>query len=103
MVNKPPGCLIAFGLCLALSLGWIAPAGAYAQGLYGSITGNVADSTGARVPGAEVKIVHPDTNYTQSALSTETGIYTIKNAPRGTYTVTLTMTRFQDYRQKNDS
>src|SRR5437667_463283 len=103
MVNKPPGCLIAFGLCLALSLGWIAPAGAYAQVLYGSITGNVADSTGARVPGAEVKIVNPDTNYTQSAVSNETGIYTIKNVPGGTYTLTVTMTGFKEYEAKNVS
>ncbi len=103
MVNKPPGCLIAFGLCLALSLGWIAPAGAYAQVLYGSITGNVADSSGARVPGAEVKIVNPDTNYTQSAVSNETGIYTIKNVPGGTYTLTVTMTGFKEYEAKNVS
>src|SRR5216117_203905 len=103
MVNKPPGCLIAFGLCLALSLGWIAPAGAYAQVLYASITGNVADSTGARVPGAEVKIVNPDTNYTQSAVSNETGIYTIKNVPGGTYTLTVTMTGFKEYEAKNVS
>ena len=103
MVSKPPGCLIAFGLCLALSLGWIAPAGAYAQVLYGSITGNVADSSGARVPGAEVKIVNPDTNYTQSAVSNETGIYTIKNVPGGTYTLTVTMTGFKEYEAKNVS
>ncbi len=68
----------------------------YAQVLYGSITGNVTDASGARVPGAEVKIVNPNTNYTQSAVSNETGIYTLKNIPDGNYTLTVSMAGFKE-------
>jgi hypothetical protein len=77
-------------------LGWIAPAGANAQVLYGSVTGNVTDSSGARVPGAEIKIVNPDTNYTQSATSSDTGIYTLKNIPDGSYTLSVNLSGFKE-------
>ena len=68
----------------------------HAQVLYGSITGNVTDASGARVPGAEAKIVNPDTNYTQSVTTNEAGIYTLKNIPDGSYTLVVTMAGFKE-------
>ncbi len=88
-------------VCMILILSWIAPIDANAQVLYGSITGNVTDASGARVPGAEVKIVNPETNYTMSAVTNETGIYTLKNVPDGTYDLSVTLTGFKEYVAKS--
>jgi hypothetical protein len=100
MAKKKPACLSFFGLCVVLVLAWGAPPGVYAQVLYGSITGNVSDASGARVPGAEAKITNPDTNYTQSSVSDDSGIYTLKNIPDGTYTLTVTMPGFKEFQAK---
>src|SRR5215470_15240027 len=52
-----------------------AAASASAQVLYGSIVGNVRDTSDAAVPGATVTITSTETNYTRRALTTESGAY----------------------------
>jgi len=67
------------------------------QQLYGSITGRVTDSSGAGIPGAEVTAVNNANNYTQTAVSNETGTYSLQNVPRGTYTLRIGLPGFKEF------
>jgi hypothetical protein len=73
-----------------------APA-AGAQVLYGSMVGNVHDSTGAMLPGATVVIMHEATKLTREATTDPSGAYTFTAVPTGTYTVTVTLQGFRTF------
>src|SRR5687768_7081603 len=47
-----------------------------AQVLYGGLTGNVTDSTGAAVPGVLVSALHEETNQSRDAITNDVGRYT---------------------------
>ena len=93
------GRFAAFGPCiltLAL-LGWIVPQAASAQVLYGSVVGNVKDSTNATLPGATVVITNKDTNLSREATTNEAGSYNFVNVLPGPYTVRVTMQGFKEF------
>ena len=87
---------LGLGLCLFISSSLTNDTNAYGQALYGSVTGNVADASGARVPGAEAKIVNPDTNYSQSSVTNESGIFRLENVPDGIYNLTVSLAGFKE-------
>jgi hypothetical protein len=68
-----------------------------AQVLYGSIVGNVRDSTGAVLPGATVTITHAETKASRETVSDGTGAYRFPTVQTGTYTVVVTLTGFQTF------
>lgn len=68
---------------------------AQGQILYGSMVGNVKDAFDAAVPGAEVTVLHVETNQTRSTRTGETGSYTFATLPPGSYEVTVTKTGFR--------
>jgi hypothetical protein len=68
-----------------------------AQVLYGSIVGNVRDSSGAAIPGATVTITNKETNLTRETLTSDTGAYTLTNVLPGTYSVKVTLTGFKEF------
>ena len=70
---------------------------AAAQVLYGSIVGNVTDSTGAGVPGATVTIEQTETQLKRELVTDPTGAYHFTAVPGGTYTVTVTMSGFRTF------
>jgi len=72
-----------------------------AQVLYGVITGQVQDPTGAAVPGADVTAVNVQTNLTLTAVTNDVGNYTIRNAPVGTYTLRVSLPGFKEYVAEN--
>jgi hypothetical protein len=76
---------------LAVLVGIISP-GAWAQGaLTGSISGTVADPTGAVIVGATVTITNTDRGQDLRTLTTNSnGFYTATSLPLGTYTVKVT-------------
>ncbi|HXK58827.1 MAG TPA: TonB-dependent receptor [Acidobacteriota bacterium] len=74
---------------------------ARAQVLYGSVSGNVRDTTGGAIPGVEVTITNPATNFSQTAVTNEAGAYLITNVPRGTYTLRATMSGFREFVNEN--
>src|SRR5688572_33008409 len=80
-------------LAVALAL---APA-ASAQVLYGSIVGNVTDTSGAAVPGATVTIEQTETKLKRELVTDATGAYHFTAVPTGTYTVTVTMSGFRSH------
>ena len=67
-----------------------------AQVLYGSIVGNVADSTKAAVPGATVTIIHKETNLARESTTTSDGTYRFVNVQPGTYTVRVALAGFKE-------
>jgi len=44
---------------------------------FGEINGSVFDSTGAVVPGVTITVTNPQTNFTRTAISNESGYYTL--------------------------
>jgi outer membrane receptor protein involved in Fe transport len=63
---------------------------ALAQGIVtGSISGTVADASGAVVPGATVRAVQVETNRPFTTVSSNGGVILLPSLPPGTYTVTV--------------
>src|SRR5262245_27201064 len=69
----------------------------HGQVQYGSIVGNVTDTSGGAVPGATVTITQLETNQTREAVTNEVGSYTFANVAAGTYQVVVALTGFQTF------
>ncbi len=74
---------------------------ASAQVLYGSIVGNVTDSTGGAVPGASVAIEQTETKLKRELVTDAGGAYHFTAVPTGTYTVSVTMNGFRTFGRQN--
>ena len=83
--------LAVFVLAL-LPVGWAGMAGA--QVLYGTLTGNVTDQSGAAVPGAEVTVVEGQTGVSNTQATDSAGIYRFPALLPGTYKVSITAKGF---------
>ena len=68
-----------------------------AQVLYGSIVGNVKDSTGGILPGASVVATHEETKATREVTTDADGAYRVSNVQTGTYRVVVTMNGFRTF------
>ena len=87
------GALAILYLCCVI----LAPRGALAQELYGSVTGTVQDGSGGRIPGATIVLVNRETNLKLTATSNETGAYTVTNVLPGMYDVKVTIQGFKEF------
>jgi hypothetical protein len=76
-------------LCLAFSVSL------YAQTPTAVVTGTVLDSSGATVPGADVKVVNQDTNVTSEKTTNTAGAFTIINLLPGRYVLTVSKNGFK--------
>lgn len=54
--------------------------GAAAQAVYGSLVGNVSDSSGGAIPGATVTATQTETNLKREVVTNESGAYSIHRA-----------------------
>ena len=81
---------------LVLVLAGVVPAAAHAQVLYGSVVGNVEDSSGATLPGATVTLTNKGTGLVQTAVTGETGSFTFTNVQAGTYDVKVSLQGFKE-------
>lgn len=88
---------LAFLLALALL-----PFRAAAQETRGSITGRVADSSGAAVPGVAVIVTHTATNITENATTNASGHYSALYLAPGRYTVSAELTGFRKVARQVD-
>ncbi|HKQ74427.1 MAG TPA: TonB-dependent receptor [Blastocatellia bacterium] len=88
---------IAMLMFLALTL----PLGADAQILYGSLTGNVTDPTGAVVAGAKVEALNIGTGASNVVATDERGAYLFNNLQAGVYKVIITAQTFKALAQDN--
>jgi Carboxypeptidase regulatory-like domain/TonB dependent receptor len=72
---------------------------ANAQTLYGSIVGNVRDTSGAAVPGSTVTITAKDTALERTTVTNETGSYSFANVLQGAYNVKVSLQGFKEFVQ----
>ncbi len=86
-------CLIVLTLILAGS------SQAAAQVLYGSVLGDVKDTTGASVPGANVVVTNKGTGLKREAVTDTTGHYNLPDLPAGVYGLKITMQGFKSFEQ----
>ena len=82
---------LIFALVLALK--------GYAQIRSGTITGSVKDPSGAMIIDAEIVVTNSDTNAAYQTKSTQSGDYTVPYLEAGTYSVTVSRSGFQSYKE----
>jgi hypothetical protein len=66
-----------------------------AQASRGSILGNIADTSGAAVPGATITVTETRTNIAQNTISNESGNFTFSSVPSGLYRVEAELAGFK--------
>lgn len=81
--------ILAF--CLMLIAGSLC---ANAQVLYGSMVGNVQDSSDAQIPGALVVITHRETGQSRQTTTNDSGAYSFTSIPSGAYDVKVNKAGF---------
>jgi hypothetical protein len=88
----------ALVLVLALGIGVVlttfTPKTAYAQVDTGTVTGLVADPSGAAIPNAKIVIKNKNTGLERTVVSSASGTYLIQNLPPGVYGLTVASTGF---------
>src|SRR5579883_2496430 len=95
IVERVKLCLGITGILVASGLIWLPRAGG--QVLYGSLTGNVTDPSGAAVPGAHVEAVNQGTNVKRDTTTDNSGVYRFTDLQPGLYTVTVSAPAFQTF------
>src|ERR1700730_10440869 len=70
------------------------------QTAQGIITGIVSDATGAVVANAKVDAKNAETGVVASAITTQTGNYTISQLPVGPYELTVNVQGFKKYNRQ---
>jgi hypothetical protein len=73
----------------------------FGQAVYGSISGNVTDASGAIVPQAKITITDSGKGITYAAVANESGNYSQTHLIVGIYEVRVEATGFNAYVQKN--
>ncbi len=76
-------------MAMGISVGWVA-----GQGL-ATLSGTIADPSGAVVPGATVTVRNVETGVTNSTTTNSTGFYRVANLIPGQYVVTAQKTGFK--------
>ncbi|HVT02088.1 MAG TPA: TonB-dependent receptor [Thermoanaerobaculia bacterium] len=89
---------VVMRLAAALILTMIFSASAFAQSANGSISGIVTDGSGGVVPGVTVTATNRATGAVRTAVSNETGSFTIAALPAGQYDVVSELSGFKSYR-----
>jgi len=84
-----------------IALSALSAAALFAQSDRGSITGTVADATGALVPNARIVLTNTSTGSKSETVTTGTGNYTVLALPVGTYTLLIEQPGFSKYEQTN--
>ena len=82
-------------VALAATLSILPAATAAAQGPSGTLTGQVADQSGAPIPGVTVTATNPANGDERLALTNETGTYQLAALPVGTYTLSYKLEGFK--------
>jgi hypothetical protein len=72
--------------------------GAFAQDDRGTISGQVADASGAAIPEAKVKAIQKSTNQATEVTANKEGFYTIPYLPPSTYDVDVSAKGFKTMR-----
>ena len=87
---------VSLGLALALVF-LLLPCAVDAQVLYGSLTGNVTDPTGAAIAGAKVEALNTGTGGHSETATDEHGLYRFTNIQAGLYKVSVSSNAFATF------
>ena len=87
-------CMLLVAVVLA-----VVPRPGMAQVLYGSILGDLKDSTGASLPGANIVITNKGTGLTRETVSDTTGHFNFPDLPAGTYGMKVSQQGFKSFEQ----
>src|SRR5688572_8864074 len=77
----------SLGLAMALFTIVALPTRTHALLTRGAISGTVRDQAGAVVPGAQVKVVNPQTNVAREVVTNDEGFYRVGAVEPGVYTI----------------
>ena len=90
---------LSFSVFLCLAMSWVLGTmnQAQAQALYGSVVGNVKDSSEAVVAGVSITLTNLETKQTRAGTSTETGSYSFATVSPGTYEIKISKEGFTAY------
>ena len=102
-VSMKPHTAVSFGVALALLLliTLVTPQPSHGQQVMASITGNVADPSGAAVPEAKVTVVDTERGTTFTTTTSSDGIYDLPQVPIGTYDIKVERPGFQAAKESN--
>ena len=81
-------------LATALFAGLIGQLPTSAQTLYGSLTGNISDPTGAALPKAKIEAMNIATGVTKSTTTDDRGAYQMSDLLPGTYKISISAPAF---------
>jgi len=87
---------------LVLVLALMTVAG-WAQSLRGSLSGTVADPSGAMMPNVSLTLTNIDTGFTATATTGPDGLYSFPNLQAGNYELKATASGFRDFVQRGIS
>ena len=87
---------VSLGLALAL-VAFLLPCAVHAQLLYGSLTGNVTDPTGAAIAAAKVEALNTGTGVHSETATDDHGLYRFSNIQAGPYTITVSAKSFATF------
>jgi hypothetical protein len=87
-----------WGVSVGVVLLLLASANAWAQAT-AQINGNIADSSGAVLPGVTVVAVQTDTGFRREGVTDETGSFALLNLPIGPYRLEASLAGFRSYVQ----
>ncbi|MGH9718774.1 MAG: TonB-dependent receptor domain-containing protein [Bryobacteraceae bacterium] len=90
----------AVSLCALMLFSISAPV-ANAQVLYGSLTGNITDPSGAAVPTVKVEALNTATGISRTATSDDAGSYSFNDLQPGVYKITFSAPSFRTVVQEN--
>ena len=81
-------------LALLMAMALLLPPSNYAQTLYGTLVGNVTDSTGAAVAGATVVATNTGTGIAKTVTTDGSGGFRLSDLEAGTYKVSISAKAF---------
>ena len=82
-------------LCMATLVLFLCSTGAFAQVVNATLSGTVSDSSGAFIPGTEVRATHTGTGVVSTVVTNESGAYRFASLQPGQYQVSASMPGFQ--------
>jgi hypothetical protein len=77
----------------------LVPRSVTAQVLYGSVVGDVKDSTGAALPGATVVVTNRGTGLTREGVADAAGHFNFPDLPAGVYSLKASAQNFRNFEQ----
>lgn len=84
--------VLCCSLLLLLTFGY-----GFAQGIDGTLRGEVKDASGALVPNASVTVTNEGTGQTRSTVTTDFGVFNVPGLLPGLYTVTVELQGFKKH------